>query len=109
MKGRNVLSLAGAGLLSLFLAVSEVFLAIRFVLRFFAVDPSNGFAAWVLHSTDALIAPFRGVFTMTVSGHPHYVDLQTLFIMAAYAVVVAVLTVVLGWTNTDRVAVRKKR
>ena len=108
MKGRNVISLSGASLLSLYLMVAEVFLAIRFVLEFFANDPNGGFAAWIYHSTNGLLSPFRGTFTATVPGHPHFVDLPLLFIMAAYAVVVGLLTLVLGWANTDRVAIRKK-
>lgn len=94
--------------MSLFLVVAEAFLAIRFVLEFFANDPNGGFAGWVMHSTNGLLSPFRGVFTATAPGHPHMVDLPLLFVMAAYAVVCAVLTVVLGWANTDRVALRKK-
>src|SRR5690348_15519529 len=111
MRGRNVMSLTGAGLMSLFLLGAEVFLAIRFVLHFFAVSPTNGFAAWVFNSTNGLTAPFRGLFTATsvTPGHPHYVDLQVLFIMAVYAVVVAVLTWILGWANSEAVAVRRKK
>jgi hypothetical protein len=104
MRDKNLTKLSGRGLVALFLTVSEVFLAIRFVLHFFAVNPANGFAAWVFNSTDALVAPFRGVFTTTVAGHPHYVDLQTLFIMFAWVVVCAVLTAVIVWSNSERVA-----
>lgn len=108
MRGRNVLSLSGASLVSLFLLVAEVFLAIRFVLEFFANDPNGGFAGWIYHSTNGLLSPFRGTFTATVPGHPHFVDLPLLFIMVAYAVVAGLLTLLLGLANTDRVAVRKK-
>jgi hypothetical protein len=102
------MSLTGAGLVSLFLVVAEAFLTIRFVLEFFANDPNGGFASWVMHSTDGLLSPFRGVFTAAVPGHPHMVDLPLLFIMAAYAVVASLLTLLLGWATTDRVAIRKK-
>ncbi|MEJ0072603.1 MAG: hypothetical protein WDN27_00710 [Candidatus Saccharibacteria bacterium] len=101
-------SLTGAGLVSLFLLGAEFFLAVRFVLRFFAVDPNGGFASWVLNSTNALVSPFRAVFTSTVPGHPHYVDLQTLFIMAAYVVVASLLTWALGWAGATRADARKK-
>ena len=89
-----------AQLTELFLFVAELGLAIRFVLHFFAVDPSNGFAAWVFHSTDALITPFRGVFTSVPAGHPHYVDLSLLFIMAVYVVAMAVLSKIFAWATT---------
>jgi type IV secretory pathway TrbL component len=88
MKGKNVTMLSGASLVGLFLVVTEAFLALRFILHFFAVDPTNGFAQWVFHSTDGILTPWRGTFTQTsLSGHPHYVDLPVLFIMVAYAVV----------------------
>lgn len=107
MRNKNLTKLSGTGLVGLFLAASEFFLAVRFVLHFFAVNPTNGFAAWVLNSTNALVEPFRVVFPTTVAGHPHYVDLQTLFIMFAWVVVCAVLTAVIVWSNSERVT-RKK-
>ena len=97
MKSKDVVRLPGAGLVGLFLLVTEVFLAIRFVLHFFAVNPHNGFAQWVFNSTDGLMTPFRGIFTQTVVGHPRYVDVVTLFVMAAYAVVAVVLAALIGY------------
>jgi hypothetical protein len=94
MKVKNVTYFWGVGIWHFFLFWAEFFLAVRFVLRFFAVNPTNGFAAWVFNSTNALVAPFRAVFTGTVKGHPHFVDLQTLFVMAAYAAFVAVVLAV---------------
>ena len=97
MKGKDAVRLPGAGLVGLFLVVTEVFLAVRFVLHFFAVNPHNGFAQWIFNSTDSIMTPFRGVFTQTVAGHPHYVDLVTLFVMAAYVVVAVILAALLGY------------
>ncbi|HVW23164.1 MAG TPA: hypothetical protein VHB51_01615 [Candidatus Saccharimonadales bacterium] len=96
MKGKDVLMAPGASLAALFVSVAELGLAVRFVLHFFAVNPTNGFAAWINHSTDGLITPFRSVFTSAPAGHPHYVDLQLLFIMAAYALVVGALVAYLN-------------
>lgn len=87
MKNKSVTQVSGASLVGLFLVVTEIFLAVRFVLHFFAVNPTNGFAQWIFNSTSGIVSPFRGTFTQTVTGHPHYVDLPTLFIMAGYAVV----------------------
>jgi hypothetical protein len=97
MNRQNVKSMYGFASVHFFLFWAEFFLAVRFVLHFFAVNPTNGFAAWILNSTNALVTPFRSVFTPTVSGHPHFVDLQLLFIMAVYAVVAAVLTRAMHW------------
>jgi len=99
MKLKNVTSVSGAGLWHFFLFWVEFFLAIRFVLHFFAVAPNGGFAMWIFHSTDAMMAPFRGVFANNnmIAGHPHYVDLQILFVMAAYAVFAACMVWLLAW------------
>jgi hypothetical protein len=97
MKSKDAVRLPGTGLVGLFLVVTEVFLAVRFVLHFFAVNPDNGFARWIFNSTNGIVTPFRGVFTQTVVGHPHYVDLVTLFVMAAYVVVAVVLGALIGY------------
>ena len=107
MNSKDAMMATSRGLVGLFLLASEFFLAVRFVLHFFAVNPSNGFAAWVFNSTNALMTPFRAVFTGGVSGHPHYVDLQTLFVMAAYAVAAGLLVWLLSWADVDRLARRK--
>lgn len=102
MKNINQLMAPGAMLAGFFVAVGELGLAVRFVLHFFAVDPTNGFAAWVFNSTDALLTPFRSVFTSAPAGHPHYVDLPLLFVMAVYALVVAAAVAYLNparWTK----------
>lgn len=104
----KVASSWGLGMWSFFLFWAEFFLAVRFVLHFFAVNPTNGFAAWVFNSTNALEAPFRGVFPATVQGHPHFVDLQTLFVMASYAVVASVLVRVVNWAHAGSADPRKK-
>ncbi|HVX23773.1 MAG TPA: YggT family protein [Candidatus Saccharimonadales bacterium] len=96
MKGKDVMMAPGASLAALFVSVAELGLAVRFVLHFFAVDPTNGFAAWINNSTDALLTPFRSVFTSAPVGHPHYVDLSLLFVMAAYALVVGALVAYLN-------------
>jgi YGGT family len=102
MKNKNAMMATSASLVGLFLLASEFFLAVRFVLHFFAVNPANGFAAWVFNSTNSLMTPFRGVFTGGVAGHPHYVDLQTLFVMAAYAIAAGLLVWLLAWSDTER-------
>lgn len=102
---------AGVWASNFFLFWAELFLAVRFILHFFAVSPSGGFGGWVFNSTDALMQPFRGVFANgsgALAGHPHFVDLQTLFVMAAYAVFVGLLWSVMSWCRRT-VAVNNKK
>lgn len=92
-----------------FLFWVEAFLLLRFVLHFFAVGANGGFAAWVFNSTDAMMAPFRGVFgngNGMIAGHPHFVDFQTLFVMGGYAVFAMLMWALLSWSH--RVAGKKR-
>ena len=70
MNSKNAMMSVSRGLVGLFLVAAEFFLAVRFVLHFFAVNPANGFASWVFNSTNALIQPFRAVFPPTVRQMP---------------------------------------
>ena len=107
MNSKNSMMAASRGLVGLFLLAAELFLAVRFVLEFFAVGPNGGFAAWVMNSTDNLLTPFRAVFTGGVVGHPHVVDVPLLFVMATYAIVAGLLVWLLAWSDVDRLGRRK--
>lgn len=100
MNSKNVTKVGGVGIWGFFLFWVEIFLAVRFVLHFFAVNPTNGFASWIFNSTNAMVVPFRGVFPATVTGHPHFVDFQTLFIMAAYVAFTACMVWLVTWCHS---------
>lgn len=97
MKYKDQMSQLGCWLWGFFMFFVEAFLAVRFILHFFAVSPTNGFSTWIFNSTDAMMTPFRGVFTTSVMGNPHYVDFQTLFVMAAYGVFSLVMMWFVSW------------
>ena len=79
------------GLINFFVGLAELFLALRFILRFFDANATNQFVNWVYSSTNTLMQPFRGIFPTVVIGHHHYVDFSTLFAMAIYSIVGMVL------------------
>jgi uncharacterized protein YggT (Ycf19 family) len=80
------------GIINFFLALTEIFLGLRFLLRFFAANPNNAFVNWIFNSSDTLLQPFRGIFPTTTIGHGFVVDFSTLFAMAIYAVFAILLT-----------------
>ncbi|HET6924386.1 MAG TPA: hypothetical protein VFH39_00970 [Candidatus Saccharimonadales bacterium] len=80
-----------AAFINFFLALTEIFLGVRFLLRFFAANPANSFVHWVYNSSDILLQPFRGMFGTTVVGNNHVVEFNTLFAMAIYAVAALIL------------------
>ncbi len=79
------------GFINLFVVLAELFLALRFLLRFLDANPLNQFVNWVYSSSNYLLQPFRGMFSLGVVGHHHVVEFSTLFAMAVYAVVGLVL------------------
>lgn len=76
-----------AGLINFFLALVEIFLGLRVILRFFAASPTVPFVHWVYTSSDVLLQPFRGIFPTSVVGRNHVVDFTALFAMVVYGLV----------------------
>jgi hypothetical protein len=74
-----------------YLVVTEVVLALGFLLLLFGADPDVSFVAWVYRSLDRAMEPFRGMFTsieLGLSGNPHVpavLDTSVLFAMLVYA------------------------
>lgn len=81
------------GLINFFLALVEIFLALRVLLRFFAANPGNHFVSWIYNSSDVLMQPFRGVFPTTVIGRDHVIDFSAILAMIIYAI----FAMFLGW------------
>lgn len=90
------------GLINFFLWLVEVFLALRFILRFFAADPANGFVHWIYNSSDVLMQPFRGIFPSTVIGNNHVVDFSALFAMVVYGLIALAFATLASWLSPSR-------
>lgn len=70
----------------LFSLTANVLLALRVVLRFFNANPDATFVHWVYTNTQALLEPFRNVFTSAGAVHRGWVvDFAAIFAMAVYA------------------------
>lgn len=71
-----------------FIAVLEVTLAIRFLLRLIGADPTNLFAGFLYSFTDIILFPFKNIVP-SPSIHPPYqaFEWSTLIAMAIYALV----------------------
>jgi uncharacterized protein YggT (Ycf19 family) len=95
------------GLINFFLALVEIFLALRVLLRFFAANPTNHFVSWVYNSSDVLMQPFRGIFPPTVIGRDHVIDFSALFAMLIYAIL-AMFLVWIVTLLTPKPVVKKK-
>jgi YggT family protein len=98
-----------AGLINFFMGLVEAFLVLRFVLRFFAANPTNSFVHWVYTSSSTLLQPFRSIFPTEVVGKNHVVDFTALFAMIVYAVFTALVVYLLYLLSPDRYTVVGKR
>jgi hypothetical protein len=76
-----------------FVGLVELLLALRVFLKFFFTTADSGFVHWAFNTTDVLLSPVRGVFVDPTSVHATnwYVDFPSLFVMAAYVVVAALM------------------
>lgn len=89
-------------LLNFVLAVFESFLALRFLLKLFGANPSNGFVNWVYEMSGVLLEPFRGIFPAKVFENTYVLEFSTLFAMLIYAIAAILLVELLGMFGRDK-------
>jgi uncharacterized protein YggT (Ycf19 family) len=95
------------GLINFFLALVELFLGLRVILRFFGANPDNGFVQFIYNSSGALMQPFRGVFPTETIGNNHVVDFSALFAMVVYGLIALAFAALASWL-TPAVVVKKR-
>ncbi len=98
------------GIINFFLALAEVFLGLRVILRFFAANPDASFVHWVYASSDVLMQPFRGIFPTTVIGRDHVIDFSAIFAMVVYGLIALAFASVAVWLSphSKTTTVKKK-
>lgn len=91
-----------AGLINFFLALVEIFLGLRVILRLFGADPNNGFVQWIYNSSITLMDPFRGIFHSVVISRNHVLDFSAIFAMVVYGLLALAFVALLNWLNPAR-------
>lgn len=81
------LKMLTVNLTNAFVGLVEVALGLRFVLKLFGADASNGFVSWVYSMSSVLLAPFRGIFPVQVFENKYVLEFSTLFAMLVYALI----------------------
>ncbi len=76
-----------AGLINFFVAVAEIFLGLRVLLRLFGANSSNTFVQFIYDSSDVLLQPFRGIFPTAQITPSSVLDFSALFAMLVYALI----------------------
>lgn len=97
-----------ANLLNVFLAAVEVILGLRFVLRLFGADATNGFVGWIYEMSAVLLEPFRGIFPARVFENQYILEFNTLFAMLMYAIIGMILMWLMAALTPDEPVVVKK-
>ena len=72
-------------------ALAEIILGLRFILKLFGANASNGFVLWVYQTSGSILDPFRGIFPVEVYKSTFVIEFSTLFAMILYAIIAAVL------------------
>lgn len=81
------------------IALIEILLVFRFVLRLLAASPSAGFVNWVYQTTEPLLTPFLFAFpTPSVYGG-FALEFTTLFAIFAYAFIGYVIQEILDFID----------
>jgi uncharacterized protein YggT (Ycf19 family) len=71
---------------NLVFGIIEFLLTLRFIFKFFIVNSSNPFVAWIYSTSDSLVAPFAGIVTNLKLGG-FLVDFAVLIAMIVYTFV----------------------
>lgn len=82
----------------LVLAILEVLLAIRLVLKLLAANPDAGFSALIYGITAPFVAPFQGVFG-NPSAQGNVLDVATVLAMIVYALLAWIIVRVIEATR----------
>ena len=97
-------------LLNFFTAVVESVLGLRFLLKLFGANDSNGFVDWVYEMSGALLEPFRGIFPTKVFENQYVFEFSTLFAMLMYAIgALLLMCLITAVTPDPTTTVVKKR
>ncbi len=81
------------------LAIVEVFLALRFILRLAGANATAPFAKFVYASSAALLEPFRGLFPTAMLEPGSVIEFSTLFAMIIYALFAYLIIELIRWAE----------
>ena len=68
------------------LAVVELFIAFRIILKLFGANTSTPFVNWIYETSRALVAPFLGMFPAPVLEGGFVIEFSSIFALVVYAI-----------------------
>lgn len=99
-------------LIYVFLALVELFLGLRLILKLFGANASNGLVNWIYEMSGVLLDPFRGIFPAPVFQSTYVLELSTIFAMIIYAILAMLLVYIVDFlarSLSEPVVVTKKK
>lgn len=96
-------------LLNFLITLVEGFLLLRFVLKLFGANATNGFVSWIYDMSGALLDPFRGIFPQKVFENRYVLEFSTLFAMLIYLIVGMLLLALISAITVRGNASTRKR
>lgn len=78
-------------LVTFFFGIIEILLAFRIVLNLLGANINAEFSQWIFDNTDALVAPFEGIFPSPSVASTFTLDTAAVFALIVYAVVAFLL------------------
>ena len=83
---RSTLARVAGGIVSLMLTIVGVLLGLRFLLKLFGANASNGFVNWIYEVSGEILGPFRGVFPQAnIDGF--VIEFSTIFALMVYMII----------------------
>ena len=96
-------------LLNVFVGAVESLLGLRFMLKIFGANSSNGFVDWVYEMSGVLLDPFRGIFPVKVFVNQYVLEFSTLFAMLVYALIGLFVAWLIVTLATEPASTKKSR
>lgn len=98
-----------AGLINFFIAIAEVFLGLRVILRLFGANPDVAFVQWVYDSSGVLLQPFRGIFPSETIAPGYVIDFSAIFAMVVYGLIGLAFLALIEYLIPERRVVKTKK
>jgi YggT family protein len=89
-------------------ALAELFLGLRFILKLFGANASNGFVNWLYEMSGAILDPFRGIFPTQVFQSSFVIEFSTLFAIIIYGLIAMLLVYIIELLTPRRSTTHKK-
>lgn len=91
------------------LGIVEAILGLRFILRLFGANSSNGFVSWIYDASQPIMEPFFNIFPNVRLEDGFVLELSTLFAMLVYGLIGYAIMALIDALTPDTMTAEKQR